>query len=212
MGVANVGSFAIPHIYADDDPSSTPQDDYLVTVNLSDSYGGIAPGQNLNVTITNVPPNLFMGVAKVVPEGQPYTDTLSFFDVNADTWIGMVNYNDGSPIANATVNPTTKTVELNHTYPTNGIYNIAVLVRDDDLGETIRYKDVIVGLKLNVAPVAPNNVRLSWASVFPGMMVQTTTNFTDWTYLSNTPQLVGSEYRVTVPRTNPAAFFRLNRP
>jgi fibronectin-binding autotransporter adhesin len=208
----SVGSFAIPHIYADDDPSSTAQDDYLVTVNLSDSYGALAPGQNLNVTITNVPPNLFMGVAKVVPEGQAYTDTLSFFDVNADTWIGMVNYNDGSPIVDATVNPAAKTVELSHTYPTNGIYTIAVLVRDDDLGETIRYKDVIVGMKLNITPVAPSNVRLSWAGVFPGMMVQTTTNFTDWTYLLNTPQLVGNEYRVTLPRTNPAAFFRLNRP
>lgn len=208
----SLGAFAMSHVYPDDDPSGTPEDDYLVTVNLTDSYGATAPGQNLTLTVTNVPPILFMGVTKVIAEGQPYTETLSFADPGTDTWYSLVNYGDGTPLESPILDPTAKTVTLTHTYPTNGIYTIALMVRDDDTGETIRTKDVIVGMKLAITPVAPNNVRLTWASVFPGMLVQTSTNFTDWSYLLNTPQLVGDEFRVTVPRTNPAAFFRLSRP
>ena len=107
-----------------------------MTVNLCDSYGAIAPGQNLNLTITNVVPINFISVARVVPKGQLYTDLLSFADPGANTRTSLVNYGDGTAAVPATVHSGAKTVAFNHTSPSNGIYTIAVLVCDDDLGET----------------------------------------------------------------------------
>ena len=58
-------TFILTHQYLDDNPSSTPQDDYIIQVTLTDDDGGVGT-DNLIITIKNVAPTI-IGLS-LIPE------------------------------------------------------------------------------------------------------------------------------------------------
>jgi hypothetical protein len=104
-----------------------------------------------------------------------------------------------------------KTFALNHTFPSNGLYSVTVIVRDDDLGVGSATLKAAVGLQLAIAPTSTNYVALTWPSFFTGFALESATSLpaANWTPIPDTPNLVGSQWLVAVPATNTARFFRL---
>jgi hypothetical protein len=66
-------------------------------------------------------------------EGELFASSGFFSDPGADSWIGTVDYGDGSGSQSLSLN-SDKTFSLNHTYPAAGVYNVIVTVTDDDGG------------------------------------------------------------------------------
>lgn len=60
-----------------------------------------------------------------------YESTGSFTDSGSDTWVGTVNYGDGSGDLPLTLNPD-KTFDLSHSYSANGAYSVLVSIDDGD--------------------------------------------------------------------------------
>ncbi len=60
-------TFSLAHIYADDDPSGTPWDDYTVTVTVTDDDGGIH-SDTLTVTVDNVAPDIVLHPVQPINE------------------------------------------------------------------------------------------------------------------------------------------------
>ena len=52
-----------------------------------------------------------------------------------DVWTGMVDFDDGAGPQPLTIDQVNQEFTLNHTYNTNGTYNVTVTIVDDDLGE-----------------------------------------------------------------------------
>jgi autotransporter-associated beta strand protein len=202
------GTFSVNHTYTDENPSNSPQDQYNITVSPVDSSSGIGSNVGRSQTITNVPPTLLTPVGIGVLPGQPMEATLEISDPGKDTFQAYVNYGAGGSAPAVPVNG--NLVTLNYNYPSNGTYTVTVLVRDDDLGERLQNFNVIVGLNLQIVD-AGSNVKLVWPSIAQSLFVESNTNLTtaNWTVIPGQPALVGSEFQLTVPKTNPACFFRL---
>jgi hypothetical protein len=105
-------------------------------------------------------------------------------------------------------------VRLAHTYPGDGVYRIKMTVKDDDNGEFTWEWPIFVGLKLNIESAPNNQVKLSWSSHFPGLLVQANSEVSnsEWQTLQNTPQLIGDRYTVLLPVDDDQRHFRLMRP
>lgn len=69
-------------------------------------------------------------------------------------------------------------------------------------------------LKLAIESAPNNQVKLSWSSNFPGLLVQANSEVSnsEWQTLQNTPQLVGDRYTVVLPIDDDQRMFRLMRP
>ncbi|HXU77168.1 MAG TPA: autotransporter-associated beta strand repeat-containing protein, partial [Methylomirabilota bacterium] len=202
------GAFNVTHIYVDDNPSSTPQDSYSINAYPIDSFGAIGVSQLTSVLITNVPPTFTVPAGIGVLPGQPIAATIAISDPGADTFQAQVDYGAGGgfvtvPVANNLFN-------LDYTYPSNGTYNVTILVHDDDMGQKQQSFAVLVGVRLSIAD-AGSQVKLSWPSAAQNLFVvhDTTLTGTNWVVLPASPILNGAEYYINVPKTNPASFFRL---
>jgi hypothetical protein len=185
--------FSIAHLYTDDNPSGTSQDTYALNAYIYDSTGASSPAVNLSTIISNVPPVVSLGPDVGLPVGRPLSANGSFSDPGADTWTATVNYGDGTGSMGLPLN-SDKTFGLNHTFPSNGLYSVTVVVRD-----------------LAIAPTSTNYVALTWPSFFTGFSLQSATSLpaANWTPIPDTPNLVGGQWLVAVPATNTARFFRL---
>jgi hypothetical protein len=207
------GTFAIGHKYADDAPTGPSETTRAITAHLF-SPNGLSSIQAYDpVLVTNHPPVFFQGPPKVLASGEPLDQFIDIVDPGADTFAAYVNWGDAQGPVVVPVGEDRK-VHLAHAYPGDGIYHIKMTVRDDDAGEFTWEWPIFVGLKLNIESAPNNQVKLSWSSHFPGLLVQANSEVSnsEWQTLQNTPQLVGERYTVLLPIDDDQRVFRLMRP
>lgn len=207
------GTFAIGHKYADDSPTGSAETSRAITAHLF-SPTGISSIQAYDpVLVTNRAPVFFPGPPKVLASGESLIQFIEIVDPGADTFTAFVDWGDAPGPVVVPVGEDRK-VRLAHTYPGDGVYRIKMTVKDDDNGEFTWEWPVFVGLKLAIESAPNNQVKLSWSSHFPGLLVQANSEVSnsEWQTLQNTPQLVGDRYTVLLPMDDDQRLFRLMRP
>lgn len=209
---AGTQSFHIEHFYADDKPGAQPSDSFTIDYTLTDSSGSPAFGQ-LNTVIGNVAPTVYAGGTGAVASGAALNSTLNFADPGSDSWTATVDYGDGGGKLPLSVGAD-KSLPMNHTFPSNGVYTVSVEVSDDDTGKGTGTFTVVVGLKLAIAKRNATELEASWPAGFNGCMLQTspTISGTNWVNVPGSPSLLNNQWVQPVPGTNAAGFFRLNKP
>jgi autotransporter-associated beta strand protein len=204
--------FHVEHIYLDDKPGAQPSDSFTIEYTLTDSSGSPAFGQ-LNTVIGNVAPTVFAGGMVGIASGAAFVSTLTFTDPGSDVWSATVNYGDGSDPQSIAVGEASS-LPLSHTFPSNGVYTVTVEVNDDDTGSGTGTFEVVVGLQLGIERRGLSNVDVTWPSSYAGFILESASSLpaTNWTAVAGSPVLLNNQWRQTVPSTNAAAFFRLNKP
>ena len=206
-------SFHVEHLYADDKPGPQPSDSFMINYTLADTSGSPTFGQ-LNTVIGNVAPGLPTGAGFAVKSGTPLAATLNFTDPGTDTWTATAHYGDGAGVQAVTVGPG-KTLNLNHTFPTNGTYTVNLTVNDDDTGVGTGTVTVYVGLELTILKNSGTNAFVRWPLVFLGFTLESTPVLpggTNWLSVTNPPGIADGQWQVNVPTTNGNYFFRLRKP
>ena len=136
------------------DPSAsyTWNDDHNGTVVLQvrDDDGELDT-DTANVTVLNVAPTVDAGADQTVNEGAIVSlDPATFSDQGTeDTHTATIDWGDGSPLEDGTVNQPAGTVSGSHVYADNGVYMVTVTVTDDDGAST---SDMLTVTVNNVAP------------------------------------------------------------
>ena len=134
---ANVLSFSsINHKYLDDNPTATPQDDYTITVKVTDKDSAIDTDTK-TITVKNVAPTV--GAVSIpldpVKVGTPVSVLTTFTDPGtADTHTATWTWEDGTSAGTVTETGGSGSVSGTHTYTQPGIYTISAIVKDDDGG------------------------------------------------------------------------------
>lgn len=207
------GTFAVSHKYADDTPTGLPESPRNINAVLFPLEGLASTTASTAVLVTNRAPVFFPGPPKVLASGEPLDQEIEIIDPGADSLTAQVSYGDTAQFQSLKVSPG-KTVKLNHTYPGDGIFMIKMKVSDDDLGEFTWEWPVFVGLKLAIEPAPNNQVKLSWSSRFPGLLVQANSEVSasEWQTLQDAPQLINDRYTVLLPAGDDTRVFRLVRP
>ncbi len=153
------------HIYADDNPTGTPQDTYTVKVTLEDDDGG-EHFLTRTITVKNAIPQLESMANVLVDERTELVldNFASFTDNdfgNTETWRYTINWGDGTqnfsqPVTNIIEGgegfPSQGFISDRHTYKQEGIYTVTVTVFDDDGGQAQQTFNVIVN---NIDPIQP---------------------------------------------------------
>ncbi len=147
----------VPHTFQDDHPAGTSADNFAIRVNLTDA-AGLADEAVAQVTARNVAPVLAnfasdATFAYTADEGAPVNISASFTDVGVlDTHQALVNWGDGSPPEVIAVNQGSGlgTVSGSHAYAAGGIYDVTLLLTDDDTGAaSVSTTAVVTGVGLN---------------------------------------------------------------
>ena len=158
---AGTRSFELIHLYADDDPSGTPADTYVVNLTLTDKDGASA-SDSMKVTVRNVDPEARIVrlldeagreivAADIVLLGSVVTLEATFSDVPADVLTATLDWGDGTP---AVALPGTGAVSVAHAFARTGTLTITLRVADDDLGVAAAVRS----LSVLAAPVAAADV------------------------------------------------------
>ncbi len=114
------------HQYLDDNPTSTAQDIYTLTLTLSDDDAGIINTQTA-IVVTNLPPVADAGSDRTVEAGTAIYFAGFMLDPGAqDTHTIHWDFGDGAS-AVGTLTPV-------HTYFTEGTYTVTLTITDDDGG------------------------------------------------------------------------------
>ena len=136
------------HLYADDNPTSTPLDTNAISVVVTDDDGasGSAFG---SVTVNNVAPNITSVVGPLVPQplGSASTVTVNFTDPGSpDVHKCSFSWDDGTADQVVNVSPVgTRTCSATRTFTSPGVYTVGVKVNDDDGGEdTDKFEFVVI--------------------------------------------------------------------
>jgi PKD repeat protein len=155
--VLDVGdrSFSAEHQYLDDEPSGTEQDDYTIVIVLTDIEGGQDTASTA-ITVNNVAPEIVtFSTGSSGCEGTTNEHEVSIFaeftDVGIlDSHTATINWGDGtSTTGQVTEADGTGSVTASHIYTSGGIYNITLIVTDDDTGEDIQVAiKAITGVKV----------------------------------------------------------------
>ena len=147
---AGITFFSIPHMYIDDDPSGTPEDDYTITVTLEDDDGGLDTNRP-QVTVSNAPPIVSGPAITPTQEGGSSTLSGTFTDPGLlDTFALEVDWGDGT--LHQTNYPAGSAAFLaTHQYGASSNYVVSFNLEDDDLGASQGFLPVTVS---NVPPVA----------------------------------------------------------
>jgi fibronectin-binding autotransporter adhesin len=204
--------FHLEHQYVDDKPGAQPSDSFTIEYTLTDASGSPAFGQ-LNTIIGNVEPTVYGGGTVAIPSGLALVSTLTFADPGSDAWTATVDYGDGSGVQPLTIGEG-KSLPMNHSFPSNGVYTVKLEVSDDDTGKGSTTFTVMVGLNLTIAKGPQATVDLSWDSGFTGCILQTSpeVNGTNWLAVPGAPTLVNDRWVQNVAGTNTTGFFRLTKP
>ncbi len=206
---AGTTTIDVTHTYADDKPNGQPNDSFTVQYTLTDASGSSVTG-SLNTVVSNVAPAIAPNQVALLQAGQPLSQSIAFTDPGADTWTATVNYGDGNGAQPLVVGPG-KTLPLNHAFPTNGIYTVALTVSDDDTGMAAATLTVFVGLELKMTKTGAQQATLSWPGVFENYVPYraTSVNSSNWTEVPGARSLVGGEWKQVISTTNAMEFFRL---
>jgi hypothetical protein len=130
-------TFTVQHQYLDDDPTHTPTDIYEIVASVTDD--DTASG-NATTTflVSNVAPEITLAdtdASTLLGRSKDKTVVLSglFVDVGTlDTHTAVVDWGDGSPLEQVSIDAATRAFNGTHTYLTGGIFAITVTVTDDD--------------------------------------------------------------------------------
>lgn len=156
------------HVFVDDNPSGTPQDDVTVTIVVTDDDGGTTTVDR-TVTVRNVAPTVCMtidpdafedvdlskGCPDVGPltidEGDDVMVSATFFDPgSADTHHIVIDWGDDAlDDTEVALTDGERTVSGTRTYGDNGTFTVTITVTDDDTGTDSVEATVTV---LNVDP------------------------------------------------------------
>ncbi|MEO2046092.1 MAG: hypothetical protein ABGX16_05905 [Pirellulales bacterium] len=139
--VLTIGSLEASHFYRDNNVNALHQIiDYTVIVRLSDDDGGTTQG-SFDVTVNNVDPTLMTLNGTDIDRLGETTLSGSFFDPGADTFIVLIDWQDGSVEQVPLGGSTPKDFSVTHRYfgppdPLNPAADVDIQVRllDDDLG------------------------------------------------------------------------------
>lgn len=118
-----------------------------ITWSVVDGSGNISTANQV-VTILNAAPICGVGLPIVVSEGENFSRTVNFTDVNSTSFTTSIDYGDGSPIVHAPVN--NFSFQLSHQYANEGTYLASVSIIDNHGGVTTDYASITVE---NSAPV-----------------------------------------------------------
>jgi hypothetical protein len=149
-------NFSVTHSYVDDNPSGTSQDDYTVSVTVTDDNGGASLAGTAAATVQNVSPTIFvLNFSTAVDEGGTLTFTGTYTDVGtADTHQLLVDWNDGTPVETYSVSG--GVFAVSHVYADEDLSGTAgdvrfptLTIQDDDGGTAVSHPQVLVH---NVAP------------------------------------------------------------
>ncbi len=132
-------SFVAAHQYLDDNPTNTSSDIYSIFVRIRDDDGGEATASTSGI-VENAPPQILnltsnhSSILDVSYDGSIKIEAGIFDPGTQDTHTVMVDWGDGSTMETIPVDPSTKTLQSDHTYSQAGVYSIIVTVLDDDGG------------------------------------------------------------------------------
>ncbi len=144
------GTFSQNHTYADDNPTSTPSDQYTITVSFVPGPGCQTQGQaQASVTVHNVAPT-FDGVTcrSPIEPGASTQLTANFTDPGLpDTFSFSINWGDGTT-SPGQVAAGARTLSMDHTFAQAGTYAVALTLTDDDTGAATGSCNVVVGSPL----------------------------------------------------------------
>ncbi|MCR9200559.1 MAG: PKD domain-containing protein [Planctomycetaceae bacterium] len=129
--------FSVSRLFADDDPTGTPADDFSIAVTVTDDDTGSGTDSAV-LTVENVAPEVSLNdPAPLSDKGDtdsPVVLVVDFDDPGLqDTHTVVVNWGDGSTDTVALTSGE-RSVAVSHTYLTGGVFSIDVSVTDDDTG------------------------------------------------------------------------------
>jgi PKD repeat protein len=134
-------SFILAHVYAD---SGT----YPVVISVTDDEGAVSETTvQVHVDPRYMVPMVSLSHGAFLMEGEPYSASGSFIDLDSSSWTATVDYGDGSGEQPLVLDGQSFT--LSHVYADSGYYPIFVRVTDDG-GATGMYLSVV--LVINRAP------------------------------------------------------------
>lgn len=121
-----------------------------IQLKVTDSYGAVTTATT-TVTTNNVNPSqVMLNGPNSVQLGQTFTNSGSFNDPGADSWVVTVNYGDGTGDQTFAALPN-RTFALSHVYASPGRFNLSARITDDDGGVSFTaFKQISVN-----EPVSP---------------------------------------------------------
>ena len=144
-----VWTFTATHQYLDDNATGTASDRYTISVRVTDDDSGTAI-DSVNFVVSNVAPVITVAstdAASLLTRSGDKTVVLNgtFTDVGSlDTHKAIVDWGDGTPSVEVTVNAANRTFTGSHTYATGGIFQVTVTVIDDDGGTVVSTTHAVV--------------------------------------------------------------------
>lgn len=130
------GTFYVQHVFYDDKPA------YQVSLSATDDDGGTG-SLPLKVNVNNVAPVVAAGGPAIAQRGAVFQRAGSFADPGRDTWVGTVDFGDGSGKQALGLGPD-KSFLLKHVYKKNGQYAVTVRVADNSGAEDVERFPVVV--------------------------------------------------------------------
>ncbi|MGE3776624.1 MAG: hypothetical protein AB7F89_05525, partial [Pirellulaceae bacterium] len=133
------GSFEVTHQYMDDEPTNSASDVFAISVIMADDDVGSVQGGTFT-TVTNVAPavtslNSSQSSPCNTTGDNSVTISGSFSDVGVqDTHQVWVDWGDGSPLQQVSVDQAMDSFVGHHDYGAGGIFNVTVTAVDDDGG------------------------------------------------------------------------------
>jgi ELWxxDGT repeat protein len=107
---------------------------YTVTLTVVDWWAA-TDSASAQVTVSNAPPAIGQVTTGLVRPGSPFTLTADFTDPGTnDTHTASINWGDGTPVQNATINQAAWMLSANHTYANSGQYSVTITLTDDNSG------------------------------------------------------------------------------
>ena len=138
-------SFSATHIYEDDNPTTTPSDDYDITVTVNETTVPTSTKFDVQtITIDNAEPTLLfvetdassIATRKAVNDTVTLTATFADPAGTADEYTATIDWGDGQTTATGTYDATTGvgTITATRQYAVEDIYDIQMFLVDDDSG------------------------------------------------------------------------------
>ncbi len=150
-------AYVLSHLYADDDPTATPQDDYTIMVRVEDDDGGVAEDEIL-LTVRDVAPDIEITGPALDGDlfAAPATINLTapFTDPGVrDTFTCSIEWDEAPATNEPTPPPTEFTAPFSGTegncdatnvFENAGVYSIKVTVTDDDTLFDVAERTIVV--------------------------------------------------------------------
>ncbi|TWT89274.1 PKD domain-containing protein [Neorhodopirellula pilleata] len=124
-----------------------PSESQTVTITADDQT--TTAEVTFELIVTNFAPMFDVGTNEAISLGASFMRTIDFVDPGEDIWTGTVNYGDSATNEPLVIDPITRTIELSHTYASNGTFTVTVTLDDGDLGITT--SDFVVNVFSNTA-------------------------------------------------------------